>query len=117
MQSYECMKKIELEEKQERKERFTFLTSLAIGVTILLALLQLVLSNHLASYGKELANLGKTDKALSFENELLKKEIASQSAIATISQKAKSLSLGPASKFLVVEEVESVALLHTNRLQ
>lgn len=110
------MKKIELEEKLERKKRFVFLASLIIGVTLFLAFAQLLLSNHLAGFGKELMSLNKEEKALAFENELLTKEIAKESSVANISQKAYDLSLTTATSFLVVTPDESVALLHSNGL-
>lgn len=108
------MKKIELEGKKERKRRFTFVSIIIIGVTVCLAFLQLLLSNHLASFGQELAVLAKKEKELGFENELLARNVASASAIATISQKAKDLEFETASNFLVVEERESLAKLGTN---
>ena len=108
------MQKIKLEENLTRKKRFTLLTSVVIGVTIVLALLQLFLSNRLASFGDELALLGKTEKALSFENERLEKEVAKESSIAAISQKARSNSLSTPVSFLVVEKQESLVLLSNN---
>ena len=114
MQNYEYMKKIELEEKYERKRRFSFLISIVIGVTLLLAFLQLLLSNHLAGFGRELAAISKEEQSLTFENELLQKEIAKESSLATIIVKAHTLSLAAASNFLVVGEHESVALSNSN---
>lgn len=108
------MKKIELEAKAQRKKRFTLLSSLTVGATILLALFQIILSNHLAGFGRELQTLASEEKKVSSENELLQKEIAKESALATISQKAHNLSLVAPSRFLVVEESEFVALGHSN---
>jgi|SRR3989344_6928840 len=108
------MQKIKLEEHNARKKRFTFLTSFTIGVTILLAFLQLILSNHLAGFGRDLAALSLEKKTLVHENEVLKKNIAGARSIATISEKAHTISLGAASNFLVIEERESVALLRVN---
>lgn len=105
------MKKIELEAERKRKKRFTFLISVSVGITIMLALLQVALSNRLASFSEELAKLEEAQQQFSYENELLKKNVASVSAIAAIAQKAHTLSLTEASKFLVIEEAESVALL------
>lgn len=110
------MKKIKLEETIERKRRFTFLLSTAFGATLLLAFLQLLLSNHLATFGRELVSLSQEAEILSHENDLLAKEVAKEGSIATISQKAHTISLGAASNFLVLEEQESVALLHSNDL-
>lgn len=106
------MRKITLEQTNQRKRRFTFLNSVTIGVTVVLAFLQLLLSNHLAGFGRELAVLAEEEKALFHENELLKKEIAKDRSIATISQKAQALSLGSVtpSNLLVIEEQESVAM-------
>lgn len=108
------MKKIELEEKRERKKRFTLLTALIIGMLFLLAFAQLLLSNHLASFGKELVALRNVEKALTVDNERLEKDIAKESSIATISQKAHELSFSSASLFFVVEAQESVAALLSN---
>ena len=108
------MKKIELEKKTTRKKRFIFLVSLIITVTCILALAQLFLSNHLAGFGKELLALQKEEKALSLENQLLSKQIAKESSIATIAQKSHTTLLGKPSAFLVIEAGESVALLHGN---
>ena len=114
VQNYEYMQKIKLEENLTRKKRFTLLTSVTIGITILLALLQLFLSNRLASFGDELALLGKTEKELAFENERLAKEVAKESSIAAISQKAQGKFLAIPASFLVVEKQESVALVSNN---
>ena len=108
------MKKIELEEKKERKRRFTLLSAATIGVTLGLAFLQLILSNHLASFGQELSALSKKENELSFQNELLTKKVASESAITTISQKAQNLNFSVAKNVLVVQEKESLAKLMTN---
>lgn len=108
------MKKIELEAKLQRKKRFTLLSSLIAGATVLLAFFQIILSNHLAGFGRELQTLASEEKKVSYENELLKKEIAKESALATISQKAHNLSLVAPSRFLVVSDAESVALGRSN---
>lgn len=110
------MKKIALEEQQKRKTRFTLISSLFVGVTVLLAFLQLLLANHLAGFGRELQSLASKEKSVSAENELLKKEIAKESSLAVISEKANILSFGTVSQFLVIEDSESVALLHSNGL-
>jgi hypothetical protein len=108
------MKKIELEQKKERKRRFTTLSAVIIGVTVVLSLIQLLFSNHLAAYGGELATLAKREKELSFENGMLVKKVASASAIVTISRKAKDLNFQTASNILVIEEKESLAKIGTN---
>lgn len=105
------MKKIELEAQRGRKKRFTLLISFSVGITIMLALVQVALSNRLASFSEELVKLEEAQQQFSYENELLRKNVASMSAIAAISQKAHTLLLAEASKFLVIEETESVALL------
>lgn len=108
------MKKIELEEARDRKKRFTLLTFIIIGITIILAIGQVILANRLASFSEKLAILAKTQDRIVYENELLRKKVASESAIAAISVRARQLSLDKASKFLVIEEAESVALLSGN---
>jgi len=102
---------MKLEAKQERKRRFTLLVSLIIGVTVVLAIFQLVLSNRLASYGGELAKLRTQEKEFTESNMLLTKEIAKAGSLETIAQKAQNLSMTSATAFLVVEKAESVALL------
>ena len=110
------MKKIEREEEQKRKSRFSFLTRVGMALTLLLALAQLVLSNQLASFGKELAVLGSEEKRLAFENESSAKVIAKESSIATIAKKASLLELSSPTIFLIVEEQDSLALLHKDTL-
>ena len=106
------MQKIKLEAHHDRKRRFTFLASFIIVVTIVLALFQLFLSNRLANYGDELATLATKEKELSMANDGLTKEIAEAGSLLTISEKAQNLSMSPAGSFLVVNEAQSVALLH-----
>ncbi|GEM_PF-4611729 len=106
------MKKIEMEARNQRKKRFTFLTLLIVGATVLLAFLQVIFSNHLAGYSQEMAALLREEKTLSLENELLNKQIASSSSILAISKRAQEQAFVAPTKFLVVAEQESVALLH-----
>lgn len=96
---------------KNNNNRFTWLLSIGIGVSILLSLSQLFLSNQLASFGSRLATLEKEERLLSFTNDLLAKEIATASSIATIAEKAKALSFTAPTQFLVVAEPEQVALV------
>lgn len=106
------MKKIEIEMQEKRHKRFTFLTALIVGATVLLAFLQVVFSNQLAGYSQDMAALLQEEKALSLENALLNKQIASSSSIMAISKRAQEKNFVVPTKFLVVAEQESVALLH-----
>lgn len=106
------MKKIKIEIQQERHKRFTFLTALIVGATVLLAFLQVIFSNQLAGYSQDMAALLQQEKALSLKNELLNKQIASGSSIMAISRRAQEQAFVAPTKFLVVAEQESVALLH-----
>ena len=110
------MKKIELEKQTEREKRFSFISSCIIAATILLAVVQLLLSNHLAGFGRELALLEKREKELGLENELLRSQIAKESSIQILSEKAITRSFEVPSRFLIVEEQETLALLGNNAL-
>lgn len=96
---------------KNNNQRFTWLLSLAIGLSITLSLVQLFLSNQLASSGSELAELEKEEQTLGFENDIFAKKIAIAASIASIAQKAKVLSLGQPTQFLVIAKPEPVALL------
>lgn len=103
------MRKIELKSSKSKK-RFNLLALISIAFLVVLLFLQVILSNRLASYGEELSALSKEENTLSLENELLLREIASQSAIATIAQKAQEMSFVSPTKFLIAQEEEPVAL-------
>ncbi|MBI2036274.1 hypothetical protein HYT17_01460 [Candidatus Microgenomates bacterium] len=106
------MQKIKLEEKLERKKRFTAVGFFSIALTLFLAFLQLILSNQLAGYSQQLSALRQEEKAVLLQNELLQKQIASESSIMAISRRAQEQAFVAPTRFLVVAEQESVALLH-----
>lgn len=105
------MHKIQLEAEKTRKKRYTLLTTIVFGFSIVLAVLQLFLSNQLAGYGKMAAELSIKEKSFALENEQLQKQIARETSIAAISQKAKDLALTSPSQFLTIEETGAFALL------
>jgi hypothetical protein len=103
------MKKIELIEEQQRKKRYKLLSSVIIGITILLSMLQLILANTLASYGNDLARYSVEEKDLTLQNEILMKQISQFTSLQTIASKAAELSLKTPEGYLVVKADESVA--------
>lgn len=104
------MKKIQHEMHSQRKKRYTLLTTFFIAISLLLCIVQMILSNRLASFGKELAYLSKDEQTLSLENEVLTKQIAEISSISMISQRARNLSFSQPAQFLVIGEQKTVAL-------
>lgn len=110
------MKKIQLEEKLTRKKRFTALTSFIVAITVFLALVQLLLSNHLASFGREVATLEREQKELVYENEMLKMQIAKETSITALSERASQLSFAAPVDFLVIGQQEYVAHRFPNDL-
>ena len=110
------MKKIYLEEKRVREKRFAALTSFIIAISMFLALVQLLLSNHLASFGREVAALEREQKELVYENELLEMQIAKETSIAALSEKASQLSFAAPVDFLVVGQQEYMAHKFPNDL-
>lgn len=104
------MKKIQLEEKLHQERRLRKFTKLVFVIPVILSIAQLLLSNHLASFSATMMSLQTEEDRLTFENELLSKDIASQSSLTAVEKRAEALSFQKASKQLVISNSEPVAL-------
>ena len=90
--------------KIKKKENFNLIGKIKVKVLVIISLLvsasffaQLVLANNLATDGEKLAKIHEEIKRLDAENTTLKVEIAQESSLNAISQKAQSLGfLNPA---------------------
>lgn len=74
-----------------------------------LAVLQVVVSNRLSSYGKKIDTLSKQTNELLLTNERIKKKIASSSALTNLTQKAKELGFTQKAETYYLDELYSVA--------
>lgn len=84
-------------------------SSLIYFVIIILAVIQVVISNRLASFGKKISNLSIQTKQLTLENERIKKKIASSSALISLTQKAGELGFNQKISVEYLDELYSVA--------
>lgn len=75
----------------------------------ILAVAQIIISNRLSSYGKEINTLSKQTNELMLTNERIKKKIASSSALTNLDQKAKELGFTQKARVYYLDELYSVA--------
>lgn len=78
-------------------------------VLIILAIIQVVISNRLVTAGQRLTQIDKEIKRIEEENEYLKKEIASFSSLTTIAKEAEKAGFLRMQSFLYLTE-ETFAL-------
>lgn len=83
--------------------------SLYILITIL-AIFQIVISNRLASFGREISEISTKTNEILDENERIKKNIASSSAILTLGKKAEDLGFTQKAQLFYIDEQYPVAL-------
>lgn len=84
--------------KIKKKENFNLIGKIKVKVLVITGLLvgtlffaQLVFANNLATDGEKLAKIHEEIKRLDAENTTLKVEIAKESSLVTLSQKAQNL--------------------------
>lgn len=75
----------------------------------LLAVTQIIISNHLSSSGKKLSVLTNQTNKLKLENERIKKKIASSSAITVLTKKANEHGFTEKPEVIYLDELYSVA--------
>lgn len=91
------------EEKKSLGPYFVFF------LVLILSVLQIIISNRLASYGKKISKLSDQTKEMNLANERIKKKIASSSALTTLTAKAKDLGFTQKANVIYLDELYSVA--------
>ena len=76
---------------------------------VFLAIFQIMISNRLSSFGKNISETSSKTNEILLENERLKKNIASHSAILTLSKRAEDLGFTQKAELLYIDELYSVA--------
>lgn len=84
---------------------------LSIALFSAAALIQLVASNALAGKGGELGELEREGSRLSYQNQLLKSELAEKSSLTAIASQSTELGLTKPESIIYVDLSEAVAAL------
>lgn len=86
---------------------------LMVALLLLLAavIVQLVASNALAGRGGELGELEKEASRLSYENQLLKSELAQKSSLSAIASQSATLGLAKPESIIYADLAQPVAAL------
>lgn len=82
--------------------------SLYILIAVL-AVFQIVVSNRLSSFGKDISEISSKTNKIVLENERMKKNIASHSAVLTLSKRAEEMGFTKKADLLYIDELYSVA--------
>ncbi len=93
--------------KKTKKEK---LTSLILGLVLVLCLIQLFISHRLATSGEKVAELEVRAAQIEAENNLLEEEISQMGALSRVSQEAEKLGLVRTSNVLYLTSQIPVAL-------
>lgn len=92
------------------KEKKLSIQSLVIySLVVVLAILQIIISNRLSNFGKKINILEKETSKLTLENEMIKKKTASSSSIATLMREAEDLGFKQKAQVIYLEELYQVA--------
>lgn len=78
-------------------------------IVLMLAVLQIIISNSLSNYGKKISKLSEQTQEMNLANERIKKKIASSSALTTLTVKAKELGFIQKADVIYLDELYSVA--------
>jgi Tfp pilus assembly protein PilN len=97
----------EIKEKKKRKIKFT---PILLGIVVLLAAAQLLVSHYLATWGEKVANF--EEKALQLEqaNQVLSQQINAVASLAEITKKAEELGFVRSTKIVHLTSQIPVAL-------
>lgn len=82
--------------------------SLYILIAVL-AVFQIIISNKLSSYGRDISEISSKTNQILVENERLKKNIASSSAILTLTKRAQELGFSKKAEVLYIDSEYAVA--------
>ncbi|MBI2029540.1 hypothetical protein HYT02_03940 [Candidatus Gottesmanbacteria bacterium] len=75
----------------------------------ILAVFQIIISNRLASYGRKISDISVKTNEILLENERIKKNIASSSAILTLTKRAEDLGFTKQAEIFYIDEQYPVA--------
>lgn len=78
-------------------------------IVFILIILQITASNRLTGFSKRITTLDKQISVLNMENERVKKNIASASALTSITVKAQELGFTSKAEIVYLDELYSVA--------
>lgn len=78
-------------------------------LVVILAVIQIIASNRLSSYGKKISSLSKQTNEVLLENERLKKTNASASALTNLTKKAEELGFTQKAPVVYFDDLYSVA--------
>lgn len=96
--------------KKTKKTKKEKLTSLILGLVLILCLIQLFISHRLATAGEKVAELEVRAAQIEAENNLLEEEISQMGALSRVSQEAAKLGLVRTSSVLYLTSQIPVAL-------
>jgi len=96
--------------KNKQKKGLLNLVKIFLLLVIFLGLVQVYLSQRLASAGKAVADLEKEAAEISLENEKLLENLNNQGSLAVVFEKAQSLGFRPANEVLYFTSEVPVAL-------
>lgn len=98
--------------KKTKKTKKEKLTSLILGLVLVLCLIQLFISHRLATAGEKVKEFEVRAGQIKEENNLLEEEISQMGALSRVSQEAEKLGLVRTSNILYLTSQIPVALGH-----
>lgn len=93
----------------KKKKKISF-THLLLGVVVILATAQLLVSHYLATWGEKVADFEEKAMILEQENQFLSQKINSVASLAEIAQKAEELGFVRSTKIVHLTSQIPVAL-------
>ena len=78
-------------------------------LAVLLSVCQIIVSNALSNYGKQISEIHAKIAVIETENEHLKKNVASESAVARVALRAKELGFEVKADVIYLDDSYSVA--------
>lgn len=93
----------------KRIKNITLRPYLIYFLITILAVIQILISNRLSNFGKKIHTLSTKTNNIRLENERLKKKIASESALISLTNKAKELGFTQKTNVVYLDDLYSVA--------